>query len=70
VLTSAIQGAKLQTFFILLFIFLRKYFNEQQFLKIVSGNYYGLVFFACTVWFDKIKTLFKTKLNSMHFRML
>jgi len=23
------------------FKFLRKYFNEQQFLKIVSGNYYG-----------------------------
>jgi len=52
------------------FKFLRKYFNEQQFLKIVSGNYYGSVFYACTVWFDKIKTLFKTKLNSMHFRML
>jgi len=52
------------------FKFLRKYFNGQQFLKIVSGNYYGSVFYACTFWFDIIKTLFKTKLNSMHFRML
>jgi len=33
-------------------------------------HFHGSVFYACTVWFDKIKTLFKTKLNSMHFRML
>jgi len=52
------------------FKFLRKYFNEQQYLKIVSGNYYGAVFYACTVWFDKMKTIHKTKLNAMHFRML
>jgi len=47
------------------FQFLRKYFNEQQFLKIVSGNYYGSVFYACTVWFDKIKTKFHACFRSL-----
>jgi len=51
------------------FKFLRKYFDEKQFLKIVSGNYYGTVFYGCTVWFDNIKSHQKTKLTSLHFRL-
>jgi len=52
------------------FKFLRKYFNEKQYLKIVTGNYYSTVFYGSTVWFDNIKSIHKTKLNSMHFRLL
>lgn len=52
------------------FRFLRKYLSEKQFLKAASANYYGSVFYASSVWFQASKQAFKTKLNSMHFRML
>jgi len=29
-----------------------------------------MVFYGCTVWFDKLKTVYKTKLMSAHFRLL
>jgi len=36
----------------------------------MTGNYYGMVFYGCTVWFDKLKTMYKAKLMSAHFRLL
>jgi len=52
------------------FKFLRKYFDEEQFLKIASAYYYGTVFFYCTVWFEKMKAKFKMKMQTINFRML
>jgi len=52
------------------FRFLRKYLSESQFLKAASANYYGAVFYASSVWFRHIKQVHKTKLTSIHFRML
>jgi ribonuclease P/MRP protein subunit RPP40 len=52
------------------FRFLRKYLNESQFLKAAAATYSGMVFYACSVWFHNIKQIFKTKLTSVHFRIL
>jgi len=64
---SAIKkGAKLVSNF----KFLRKYLTEAQFLKAASAHFYGTVFYACSVWYDKIKMSYKNKLRSLHFRLL
>jgi len=52
------------------FKFLRKYLTESQFLKAASANYYGSVFYSSCVWFSSLKQIHKTKLTSIHFRML
>jgi len=49
---------------------LRKYLTESQFLQAASANYYGSVFYACSIWYQNLKQKYKTKLNSFHFRML
>jgi len=43
---------------------------QEQFLKAASANYYGSVFYSSIVWFQNLKQIHKTKLNSIHFRML
>jgi len=60
------KGAKLLSNF----KFLRKYLTEAQFLKAVSAHFYGTVFYACAVWYDSIKSCYKNKLRSLHFRLL
>jgi hypothetical protein len=52
------------------FRFLRRYLSEKQFLKAASANYYGAVFYASSVWFKHTKQTQKTKLTSVHFRLL
>jgi hypothetical protein len=52
------------------FKFLRKYLTEEQFLKAASANYYGSIYYASSVWFQNLKQVHKTKLNSYHFRLL
>jgi hypothetical protein len=52
------------------FKFLRKYLTESQFLKAASANYYGSVYYACSVWFNNLKQIHKKKLTSFHFRLL
>jgi len=52
------------------FKFLRKYFYEKKFFKIPPANYYRTVFYACTVWFEKMKIKFKMKMQTIHFRTL
>jgi hypothetical protein len=52
------------------FRFLRKYMTESQFLKAVTANYYGAVFYGSSVWLSNCKTSFKTKFSSLHFRIL
>lgn len=49
---------------------LRRYLNEEQFLKAASANYYGAVFYGASVWFDFTKSIYKSKLQSLHFRLL
>ena len=53
-----------------MFRFLRKYMTEEQFLKSVTANYYSAVFYCSSVWFPNVKAVFKTKLTSLHFRLL
>jgi hypothetical protein len=48
--------------------FLRKYLTESQFLKAAAANYYGSVFYACSLWYQNLKHDSKTKLTSIHFR--
>ena len=52
------------------FRFLRKYLTKIQFLKATSTNYYGAAFNASTVWYQCLKKKERTKLNSIHFRLL
>ena len=52
------------------FRFLRKYMTEKQFITAASANYYGSVFYCCSVWFHSSKQSIKKKLNSSHFRLL
>jgi len=49
------------------FSFLRKYLTRDQFLK---AHFYGAVFYATVVWFDRCKERFKTKFKSLHYRLL
>ena len=60
------KGVKL----INVFRFIRRYLTEEQFLKSVTSNYYGSVFYGASVWLPNIKASHKTKLNSLHFRLL
>ena len=53
-----------------MFRFLRKYMTEEQFLKSVTANYYSTVFYSSSVWQSNIKAVYKTKLTSLHFRLL
>ncbi len=48
------------------FIFL----TETQFLKAATANYYSTVFYASSVWYMNIKSMYKTKFNPLHFRIL
>ncbi len=52
------------------FGYVRKYLTEDQFLKAATADYYESVFYASSVWFQNIKVIFKTKFNSIHFRIL
>jgi hypothetical protein len=52
------------------FGFLRKYMTEKQFIKLVTANFYNAIFYASSVWLPCIKAIYKTKLTSLHFRML
>ena len=49
---------------------LRRYLNEEQFLKAASANYYGTIFYGACIWFDQAKAKFKDKLQALHFRLL
>jgi len=50
--------------------YLRKYLTEEQFLRAATANYFSSVFYASSVWFDNIKASYRTKFDSLHFRML
>jgi len=52
------------------FKFLRKYLTKDQFLKAASAHFYGAVFYASSVWFERCKGRFKTRFKSLHFRLL
>ena len=49
---------------------LRKYLTEEQFLKTVTCNFYSSVFYLSSVWLPNCKAIQKTKLTSLHFRLL
>jgi hypothetical protein len=48
----------------------RRYLSESQFLKTVTCNFYSSVYYASGIWFDSCKASYKTKLSSLHFRLL
>jgi hypothetical protein len=50
--------------------YLRKYMTEDQFLKAATAHYYSTIFYASSVWFQNTKAQFKSKFNSLHFRIL
>ncbi len=52
------------------FKFVRKYMTEEQFLKSVTANYYSTIFYSSSVWLPNIKAIHRTKINSLHFRLL
>ncbi len=49
---------------------LRKYLSESQFLKTVTNNFYSSVYYASSVWMPNCKAIYKTKFDSLHFRLL
>jgi hypothetical protein len=48
----------------------RKYLTESQFLKSVTCNFYSSVYYGASVWLSNCKAISKTKLTSLHFRLL
>jgi len=50
--------------------YIRKYLNEEQFLKSVANNFFSTIFYANSVWFDSLKKSTKAKFDSMYYRML
>jgi hypothetical protein len=52
------------------FKFLRNKMNEKQFLKAVTANFYSSVFYCSSIWYPNIKIVHRTKLLSLHFRLL
>jgi hypothetical protein len=53
-----------------IFKFLRNQMDEKQFLKAVTANYYSSVFYCSSVWYPNVKMIHRTKLISLHFRLL
>jgi hypothetical protein len=53
-----------------IFRHVRKYMTEKQFLKSVICNFYSSVYYASSVWLSSCKAIQKTKLLSLHFRLL
>ena len=39
-------------------------------MSCATSHYYSTVFYASSIWFDSTKAIFKTKFNSLHFRIL
>ena len=52
------------------FRFIRKYLTESQFLKTITSNFYNSIFYCSSVWYQNIKSIYKTQLTSLHFRLL
>jgi hypothetical protein len=50
--------------------YLRKYMTEAQFLKAATAHYYNTVFYASSVWYQNVRASYKSKFNSLHFRIL
>ncbi len=48
----------------------RKYLTEGQFIKSVTCNFYSSVYYGSSVWLNNCKSISKTKLTSLHFRLL
>jgi hypothetical protein len=44
--------------------------SEKQFLKSVTCNFYSSVYYASSVWLNCCKSIQRTKLASLHFRLL
>jgi len=40
---------------------------DPQFLKAVSAHVFDTVFYACAVWYDNIKSLYKNMLCLLHY---
>ncbi len=52
------------------FKFLIKQMTEQQFLISVTANYYSSAFYCSSVWHACITETYRSKLTSLHFRLL
>jgi len=63
---SIVKGKSLMRGFKLM----KKYLTEQQFLSIVANTFYSSVFYGGSVWYSLTKQKFKSKFNSLYFRLL
>jgi len=50
--------------------YMRRYLNEEQFMKSVANNFFSTVFYANSVWYESLKKSTMVKFNSMYFRLL
>lgn len=51
--------------------FMRRRLTEDQFLKVITSQYYGLCYYGCQVWLgDHTRRMDLKKLDSAHYRML
>jgi len=50
--------------------FIRKKLNKEQFLKVLTSQYYGTCFYGCNVWMAKNTYKDVRRLNALHYRSL
>jgi len=49
---------------------MRRYLNEEQFMKSVANNFFSIVFYAISLWFESLKKYALVKFNAMYYRHL
>ncbi len=52
------------------FRFLRRYLDEDQFIRVMACQYYSSVYYGMAVWFWNVKFKEKMKFNSAFYRLL
>jgi hypothetical protein len=67
---QAMKAIKLGQKLVSIFKFLRNQMTRPQFLKAVTANYYSSVFYCNSVWYPNVKAVHRTKLVSLHYRIL
>jgi hypothetical protein len=67
---QAMKAIKLGQKLVSIFKFLRNQMTKPQFLKAVTANYYSSVFYCNSVWYPNVKAVHRTKLVSLHYRIL
>jgi len=49
---------------------IRHHLTQDQFMSVATSQYYGALFYAMPVWYEPSKIKHKTKLDTLHYKLL